>query len=84
MADPEVRNRRFTGVMSCSAAQSLPDVADHHMIQCSCGAVIAQCRCPGPKRIEVREHPACQRLTGDKRQAKGYRPEPGEDVEIPQ
>ena len=27
----------------------------HYLIRCSCGAVIMQCRCPGPKYEEVQE-----------------------------
>lgn len=33
--------------------------ATHKLVRCSCGRVIANCRCAGPKPEETRQHPAC-------------------------
>jgi hypothetical protein len=38
---------------------SIGSSAGHFLIKCSCGNVIAQCRCPGSKREEIRQHPSC-------------------------
>lgn len=32
----------------------------HLEIKCRCGAVICRCMCLEPKKLEIREHPACQ------------------------
>lgn len=32
----------------------------HSIIKCSCGKVILQCRCMGPKAETIRQHPACE------------------------
>lgn len=31
----------------------------HYRQQCSCGVVISQCRCFGPKTVQILDHPAC-------------------------
>lgn len=38
---------------------SPPRPVGHHLLKCSCGRVISQCRCMGPKETIVRPHPAC-------------------------
>jgi hypothetical protein len=46
-------------------------VSNHFRIECSCGAVIAQCRCPSPdKRIEVRAS-ACPKCRDGAQPARG-------------
>lgn len=48
-------------VWPCKVA--LEVVSGHKRIVCSCGALIAQCRCPGPHETEVRQDacPECQK-----------------------
>jgi hypothetical protein len=47
-------------------------MSTHFILQCSCGALIAQCRCPEPaKRVEVRPCgcPHCAAIDAARRQA---------------
>ncbi len=32
-------------------------MAEHYILKCSCGVVLAQCRCPGPKTEKVSKSP---------------------------
>jgi hypothetical protein len=54
----------------------------HQRIECSCGALLSQCRCIGPKKTVVRPHPACELYTDARRIGQAHSESAREGAEV--